>query len=120
MSYLKVKIYFKSRLNFLLLIFFLKWCILFLIFYEFMKIVSNVSYHIILLNTRKPDISVISDISAANSRLNSPGETQREPFPVILLWNKYQLTGSKVYNTIFERMTTGKCQVRVSTHLIYI
>ena len=55
MSYLKVKIYFKSRLNFLLLIFFLKWCILFLIFYEFMKIVSNVSYHIILLKARSPD-----------------------------------------------------------------
>ena len=108
MSYLKVKIYFKSRLNFLLLIFFLKWCILFLIFYEFMKIVSNVSYHIILLKTREPDISDL------------PDEIQSEPFPLILLWNKYQLTGSKVYNTIFERMTAGKCQVRVSTHLIYI
>ncbi len=117
MSYLKVKIYFKSRLNFLLLIFFLKWCILFLIFYEFMKIVSNVSYHIILLKAREPDTS---DISAANSRANLRDETQSEPFPLILLWNKYQLTGSKVYNTIFERMTAGKCQVRVSTHLIYI
>ena len=117
MSYLKVKIYFKSRLNFLLLIFFLKWCILFLIFYEFMKIVSNVSYHIILLKTREPDIS---DISAVNSRANLPNEMQIEPFPLILLWNKYQLTGSKVYNTIFERMTSGKCQVSVTIPLIYI
>ena len=105
MSYLKVKIYFKSRLNFLLLIFFLKWCIVFLIFYELMKIVSNVSYHIILLKSRKPDIS---DFSAANFRVNWPDETQSEPFPLILLWNKYQLTGSIVLQHHFRENDLGK------------
>ena len=108
MSYLKVKFYFKSRLNFLLLVFFLKWCILFMISYEFMKILSNVSYHIIQLKARHQDVS----------RNNVLDEKQGGPLPLILLWNKYQLTGSKVYNTIFERMTAGKCQVGVSTHLI--
>ena len=108
MSYLQVKFYFKSRLNFLLLVFFLKWCILFMISYEFMKILSNVSYHIIQLKVRHQDVS----------RKNLLDEKQSGPLPLILLWNKYQLTGSKVYNTIFERMTTGKCQVGVSTHLI--
>ena len=111
MSYLKVKFYFKSRLNFLLLIFFLKWCMLFMISYEFMKIVSNVSYHIILLKNRQTDVSDVS-------RTNLLDEKQSDHLPLILLWNKYQLTGSKVYNTIFERMTTGRCQVGASIHLI--
>lgn len=79
-----------------------------MISYEFMKIVSNVSYHIIQLKARKPDVS----------QTNFLDEKQSDPLPLILLWNKYQLTGSKVYNTIFERMTSGKCQVGVSTHLI--
>ena len=111
MSYLKVKFYFKSRLNFLLLIFFLKWCMLFMISYEFMKIVSNVSYHIILLKNRQTDVSDVS-------RTNLLDEKQSDHLPLILLWNKYQLTGSKVYNTIFERMTTGRCKVGASIHLI--
>ena len=106
MSYLKVKIYFKSRLNFLLLIFFLKWCVLFLIFYEIVKMVSNVSYHIILVKTRKSDAP-----SHSAFRTDLLEANQSDPLPLILLWNKYQLTGSKVYNTIFERMTAGKCQV---------
>ena len=37
-------------------------------------------------------------------------QPSREP-PLILLWNKYQLTGSRVYGTIFERITGGQCQV---------
>ena len=106
MSYLKVKIYFKSRLNFLLLIFFLKWCVLFLIFYEIVKMVSNVSYHIILVKTRKSDAP-----SHSAFRTDLLEANQSDTLPLILLWNKYQLTGSKVYNTIFERMTAGKCQV---------
>ena len=115
MSYLKVKIYFKSRLNFLLLIFFLKWCVLFLILYEIVKMVSNVSYHIILVKTSKPDEP---NHSAFRTNFLDFLETkQSDPLPLILLWNKYQLTGSKVYNTIFERMTAGKCQVGFLTQL---
>ena len=30
---------------------------------------------------------------------------------MILLWNKYQLTGSRVYKTIFKRITSGQCKV---------
>ena len=37
-------------------------------------------------------------------------QPSREP-PLILLWNKYQLTGSRVYGTIFQRITEGQCQV---------
>ena len=29
--------------------------------------------------------------------------------PLILLWNNYQETGSRVYKTIFHRITSGEC-----------
>ena len=103
MNYLKVKIYFKSRFNFLILIFFLKWCVLFLIFYEFMKLVTKTTYHIILIKTEESNLSHHQLMPNTRSNLV---ET-----PLILLWNKYQLTGSKVYDTIFERVTSGQCQV---------
>ena len=35
----------------------------------------------------------------------------KEQLPLILLWNNYQLTGSRVYETIFHRITSGKCKV---------
>ena len=37
-------------------------------------------------------------------------QPEKEP-PLILLWNKYQKTGSGVYRTIFQRITEGHCKV---------
>ena len=49
MSYLKVKIYVKSRFNVLLLVYALKWCVLVLISYEALDIASKLWLHLIMV-----------------------------------------------------------------------
>ena len=49
MSYLKVKIYVKSRFNVLLLVYALKWCVLVLISYEALDISSKLWLHLIMV-----------------------------------------------------------------------
>ena len=49
MSYLKIKIYVKSRFNVLLLVYALKWCVLVLISYEALDIASKLWLHLIMV-----------------------------------------------------------------------
>ena len=49
MSYLKIKIYIKSRFNVLLLVYALKWCVLVLISYEALDIASKLWLHLIMV-----------------------------------------------------------------------
>ena len=67
MSYLKVKIYVKSRFNVLLLVYALKWCVLVLISYEALDIASKLWLHLIMV-TRYSTFSVIGN-SKCVSRL---------------------------------------------------
>ena len=50
MSYLKVKIYVKSRFNVLLLVHTLNWCVLVLISYEALDIASKLWMHLIMVD----------------------------------------------------------------------
>ena len=52
MSYLKIKIYIKSRFNVLLLVYALKWCVLVLISYEALDIASKLWLHLIMVDSR--------------------------------------------------------------------
>ena len=44
------------------------------------------------------------DITEGHKKVND------DSTPLILLWNKYQETGSHVYQTIFHRITSGGCK----------
>ena len=37
-------------------------------------------------------------------------KTDKSSSPLLLLWNNYQETGSRVYSTIFHRITSGECK----------
>ena len=103
MSYLKVRIYVKSKFNTLLLVYIVKWIVVFLICYQVSIIVWKMSKELIPFTTFQQPEKL----------------TSSEP-PLILLWNKYQLTGSRVYKTIFKRITSGQCEVRLQNYFVII
>ena len=73
MSYLKIKIYVKSRFNVLLLVYALKWCVLVLISYEALDIASKLWMHLIMVDSRHPDTA--GGAAASHQLCKSPTDT---------------------------------------------
>ena len=105
MNYLKIKIYLKTNVNILLLA--LKWFAIIFLCLQVMTI-AHLSTRVFQELFSPPDEISIS-LSSVGPNINIKKE--EENVPLILLWNNYQLTGSRVYKTIFEKITTGKCKV---------
>ena len=85
------KIYFRSKTVIYYFVSTLKWLVLISLIYHIMFFI-RILLKVLLVRT---------------SNIFQP---QQEP-PLILLWNKYHLTGSSVYTTIFARITGGQCKV---------
>ena len=74
-------------------------------------------YHILFFTKIVWRVFLVRDLSLRIFLTSSKTfQPEKEP-PLILLWNRYQKTGSGVYRTIFQRITEGHCKVCLNRDL---
>ena len=115
MNYLTIKVYIKSNVNLILLL--LKWLGFIVLCYQIINFVklTAILWQKLFVSESFGVANVPSKIVCDDCK---SGDEVVEPLPLILLWNKYQLTGSKVYKTIFGKMTSGNCKVTFFTLIV--
>ena len=113
MNYLTIKVYIKSNVNLILLL--LKWLGFIVLCYQIINFVklTAILWQKLFVSESFGVANIPSKIVCDDCKTGD--DKVVEPLPLILLWNKYQLTGSKVYKTIFGKMTSGNCKVTFFT-----